>query len=93
MKRFQANSRQHSVVLDLVLQRRQLLCDGLAFLDLLAVLLGGYGFVHIIDSTSLAIRCVSIVFSSHKEKTTSPSQGESNGKSHTMIMGHLSRAE
>jgi hypothetical protein len=28
-------------------------CDGLAFLSLLAVLLGGNGLVHIIDGTSL----------------------------------------
>jgi hypothetical protein len=46
-------------VLDLVFQRRQLLCDGLAFLGLFAVLLGRDGFVHIIDSTSLAVLCVS----------------------------------
>jgi hypothetical protein len=50
-------------VLNLVFQRRQLLCNGLAFLDLLSVLLVGDGFVHIIDSTSLAFRCVSV--SSH----------------------------
>lgn len=40
-------------MLDLVFQRRQLRCDGLAFLGLLAILLGGNGLVHIIDGTSL----------------------------------------
>ena len=59
MECLQSNSRQHPVVLDLVFQRRQLLCNGLAFLGLFAVLLGGDSLVHIIDSTSLAVRCIS----------------------------------
>ena len=59
MKCLQSNSRQHPVVLNLVFQRRQLLCNGLAFLDLLGVLLVGDSFVHIVDSTSLVVRCVS----------------------------------
>jgi len=66
MKCFQANSRQDPVVLNLVFQRRQLLCNGLAFLDLLGVLLVGDSFVHIVDSTSLVVRCVSM--SSHLTK-------------------------
>jgi hypothetical protein len=59
MKCLQSNSRQHPVVLNLIFQRRQLLCDGLAFLGLFTILLGRDSLVHIIDSTSLAVRCVS----------------------------------
>jgi hypothetical protein len=62
IKCFQANSRQDPVVLNLVFQRRQLLCNGLALLDLLAVFLVGDSFVHIVDSTSLAVRYVSMPF-------------------------------
>jgi hypothetical protein len=46
-------------VLDLVFQRRQLRCDGLALLGLLAVLLSRNGLVHIIDGTSLVIHHIS----------------------------------
>lgn len=53
MKLSQANSRQHPVVLNLVFQRSQLLCNGLAFLGLFAILLGRDSFVHIVDGTGL----------------------------------------
>jgi hypothetical protein len=93
MECLQANSRQHSVVLDLVFQRRQLRRDGLAFLGLFAVLLGGNGLVHIIDGTSLVSHHISTYPCFAIKDSFSIMREASRRGSHTMIMGHLSRAE
>lgn len=51
--RARLNSRQNTVMLNLILQRREGLGDGFALLGLLSILLGRDGLVHIINSASL----------------------------------------
>lgn len=47
------NSRQGSIMLNLVLQSSQVLNDSLAFSGLVAVGLGRHGLVYIVDGTGL----------------------------------------
>lgn len=53
MTRTRLNSRQNTIMLNLILQRREGLGDSLALLGLLSVLLSRDGLVHIINGASL----------------------------------------
>ena len=72
-------------MLNLVFQRCQLLRNGLAFLSLLAVLLGGYGLVHIINGASLQYIC--------QYRLAVRDIGFCRGIRRTRIMGHRDLAE